>query len=128
MSAGADAFYADAGYEHAGEDDFEPQVVEDLSRAELDQHAREIYGLDSWADVEQHWAEADAQQAAEAQAREYEQLSAMYGDQRLGQLTGGRSRRQGARRSTSRLCRTPPRACSATSSGSATTTPSAESP
>jgi hypothetical protein len=57
------------------------------SRAELDQHAREIYGLDSWADVEQHWAEADAQQAAEAQAREYEQLSAMYGDQRLGQLT-----------------------------------------
>jgi hypothetical protein len=84
---GADEFYLDGGEEYADENDLEPQVVEDLDRQELDELAQSQYGLPSWSAVEQSWVEQDAQQAAAAQAQEMERLSAMYADQRLGQMT-----------------------------------------
>jgi hypothetical protein len=83
----ADEFYFQGGEDYGSEGDQEPQVIDDLSTAELDQHAQEIYGLESWGDVEQLWQQQDAERAAQAQAEQEAALADAYGNQRLGQLT-----------------------------------------
>ena len=56
-------------------------------REQLDAWAQEIYGLDSWSDVEQQWQD---DQAAELERVRQEGIAAAaekYGHERLGQLT-----------------------------------------
>jgi hypothetical protein len=80
-------FALDGGYEYAGEDDFEPQVVEDLDRQALDAQAQEIYGVESWEQVEQLWAQQDAERAAAAHDAQIAQLAERYGNERMADLS-----------------------------------------
>jgi hypothetical protein len=87
----SDEFYDEGFYDGdaPGYGDEEPQVAEDLSRRELDQHARDIYGLDNWDEVEAQWQREDEQKEAEHQAEQEAQLVQQYSLERLGEITRG---------------------------------------
>ena len=60
---------------------------EGYDREQLDEWAQEVYGLDSWSDVEQQWADDQAAELERVRQEGIEAMASSYANQRLGQLT-----------------------------------------
>jgi hypothetical protein len=87
----SDQFYEQGFYDDADDSTSDvggdEETGYDASRATLDEHARDIYGLDNWDEVEAQWEREDANKQAELAAQQEAATAQQYGIDRLAEIT-----------------------------------------